>query len=370
MRLLYYFFELDTPMYQWQRHHIIDELEKNGHSIIIYNPAKYGNYEQANENLIKYIRNTSKKFDLFLTSDDSSILFRETLLEIKKIGLPMLLICWDNIELPYKHKKIADIFDVIWLTSIETKYLFEKWNCKKIVFQPYAANPFFFRPYWKNTINQVGFIGSPYGSRTNKLNDILKKNIPCSLHSDSLFKKGYNTSIAGVKKLDICDLITKTYRYMRFPIGRKVLYAAFKNQILQSKSRVLVENEFLTKEYSVPVTQMMSLYSNYALSLNIMELRDTYVLKQPVMKIHLRAFEIPMCGGLQLVSYNKELSSYFEANKEIIFYTNIDDMTDKCKFYLNPNNETIVFKLKKAARKRAETEHTWNNRFEKIFKLL
>lgn len=368
MRIFYYFRELDTPMYWWQRTHWISELENNGHEVITFNPLDYSSIEEANEKCLERIRNT-KDVDLFLTCVDQDIIYRDTILAISKMGIPTCLITWDNLELPYKHRKIATAFDLVWITSWETKYLFEKWGCKNIIFQTYAANPIAFRPNWGEAIQKIGFIGSPYGSRVNKLNDLLENEVPCCVYSNSLFQKGYNTSQGRKQKFEIADVLVKALRYMRFPIGRKVFYSTIKNKIY--KHAVLQESSLsLQKEHSVSDEEMMRLYSNFALSLNITELRDTYILKNPIHKIHLRAFEIPMCGGLQFASYNEELASYFEEDKEIVLYRSKEEMLDKAKFYLDSSHSNQVMNMKVAARKRAENEHTWNKRFTKVFENL
>ena len=366
MKILYYFRELNTPMYYWQRIHFFDELKHNNIKIVSFNPLNYSSYNEANEMVIKEIKSTH--YDLFLTCVDQSFLYPETITEISKIGIPTCLICWDNLELPYKHKEIAPLFDLVWLTSFETKYLFEKWNCKKVIFQPYAANPYAFRPHWDKPIPNIGFIGSPYGSRTNKINLLTKNGIPTIIYSDSLFNKNYNSSV-GIKQFDIFDIGIKFSRYLRFPIGRKVLYTTLKNRFFM-KERELVDNEKLIKHPSVDDEEMHCLYSNLSLSLNISELRDTYVSKQPIHKIHLRAFEIPMCGGLEIASYSEELARYFEQDKEIIMYQSDEEFIDKCKFFLSDKNQSLIMPMKIAARKRAERDHTWSKRFEKVFRAL
>jgi spore maturation protein CgeB len=111
---------------------------------------------------------------------------------------------------------------------------------------------------------------------------------------------------------------------------------------------------------------MCNIYSNHSLSLNITELRDTYLLKKPIHKIHLRAFEIPMSGGLQFASYTEELASYFEENREIVLYRCHEEMIEKAKFYLNSKNEKLIQNMKMSARKRAESEHTWSKRLQNI----
>ena len=355
-------------MYWWQRTQFFNELAQTGFAdIISYNPLDFESIEEANEKLIPTILKEGN-IDVFLTCVDSKWIFESTIKNVKKIGIPTILICWDNLELPYKHKTIANLFDLVWLTSHETQYLFEKWGCKNIIFQTYAANPYISVPNWNHINKSVGFIGSPYGSRVNKINDLLENEIKCSIYSDSLFKTNYNTS-TGNKKLDIKDILVKASRYVRFPIGRKVFQSSILNK-LKTQGKLNLKSKYLIKNPSVTDEEMCNLYSSFSLSLNITELRDTYILEKPVHKIHLRTFEIPMCGGLQLASYNDELSNYFEENKEIIMYRSKDEMIDKTKFYLDKKSESTVLKMKQAARKRAEGEHTWVNRFRLAMDLL
>lgn len=368
MKIFYYFLELDTPMYKWQRLHFFDELERNGHQIVTYNPLDFRSMDEANEKVIEAIKHEDK-IDLFLACDESTVIYRETVRQIKALGIPTCLICWDNLELPYKQKKIAPAFDVVWITSWETRYLFEKWGCKNIVFGTYAANPYRFKPHSGRAIPAVGFIGSPYGSRVNKLNDLLHAGIHCRVYSNSLFQKGYNTSVGGVHKYDATDVLVKGIRYMRFPIGRKVLVSTIQNKLMSSP-RLDTASPYFQKNPSVSDDEMIDLYGSFLLSLNITELRDTYICKHPIHKVHLRTFEIPMSGGLELASHTEELASYFEEDKEIVLYRSKEEMTDKARFYLDSKNKLVVQNMKKAARKRAENEHTWTKRFEKVFEAI
>jgi spore maturation protein CgeB len=117
---------------------------------------------------------------------------------------------------------------------------------------------------------------------------------------------------------------------------------------------------------SVPFEEMNNLYSNFALTLGITEVWNTYLLKKPLYKLHLRTFEIPMCGGLQITHRNPEIENYFEDEKEIVLFDSDDEMTDKTKYYLSSDRPALRLKMKMAARTRAEKDHCWINRFEKI----
>jgi hypothetical protein len=366
MNILYFFAEDETYMTQWQRIHIFDELSHYEHSIEVYNPLHYRNVTEANEKLCAFINNSTKKFDLFMTCVGSDTIYKSTIEDIKKFGLPTMLICFDNLHAPFMHKSIASSFDLVWLTSYETKWMFEKWGCDNIVVQSYAANPFMFKPRWMDTIPTVDFIGTPYGSRVNKINFLTNHDVPCTIYADSAVQNSHSNVPAKDKKV----LLQHVMHALSFEIGRKVLFGALKNKILYSSQSKLDTNPYLNMQSSVSYEDMQALYSNHTLSLNITELRNTYVLRNPVHKMHLRTFEIPMCGGLELVSYTDELAGYFEDGNEIVLYNSDEEFVSKAKFYLDKKNESLCLKMKKSARKRAESDHTWMNRFDTVFKIL
>ncbi len=364
MNILYFFKDYDNFMSKWQYIHIFDELEHYGHRVTVYNPLSYKNPEEANEKLIPFILNSKSKFDLFLNCESDGFLFSTTVEEVKKIGLPTVLICFDNLHAPHLHKKIASVFDIVWLTSFETKWMFEKWGCKNIVVQTYAANPFKFSPNWGSSKSVVSFIGSPYGSRIPVLNFLTQSKIPCNVFSNALSESNQKrNNIPNIK----ISLVEEIFRALSFDIGRKVLLAALLNRTIMKNKTKLDVNDFLHIYPSVSFSEMQNVYSDSALSLNINDLRYTYLLKNPLYKIHLRTFEIPMCGGLQISHYTKELTEYFEDEREIVLYNSNEELISKSKFYLDPKNETLVKRMKQAARKRAESDHTWMKRFNNIF---
>lgn len=202
-----------------------------------------------------------------------------------------------------------------------------------------------------------------------KINDLVNQNINCTVYSDKVNATGF---ISKRKKglQDYWNLFCLDVDLMKFPIGRKVLKAEYCKRIFVKDSVLNVESQYLAINPSVPFEKMNGLYSNFSLSLGITELWDTYILPKPIHKLHLRTFEIPMCGGLQLVSYTDELANYFEDGKEIVFYSSKDEYIDKAKFYLDDRHQELRLKMKKAARYRSEREHTWQNRFDKIFEVM
>lgn len=366
MNVIYYFAEDETPMTQWQRIHIFDELYRYGVFIEVFNPLKFKSIEEANEKLYTHIIESKNKFDIFMTCVGSEFIFKDTVTRIGQLGLNTLLICFDNFHAPYMHRKIAASFDLVWLTSIETKWMFEKWGCKNIIVQSYAANPYLFKPRVSQQVAKVCFVGTPYGSRSNKINLLTNNAIPCDVYADSAVNKVVEQS----KQNKISDKLYFTSKLLSFEIGRKVICGAILNKIIHKDKAELIKNDFLTINPSVGFQDMLNIYSDYSLSLNITELRNTYVLKSPLHKIHLRTFEIPMSGGLEFSSFTDELAGYFEDGREIVLYNTHEEYISKAKFYLNPKNETLCRNMKLSARIRAESDHTWIKRFDNVLENL
>lgn len=358
MNILYFFNNFDSMMFQWQRFHIINEMKVYGVNIDILSPLDYESKEEANQRLLEKI----KSYDLFMTGLTEEDLFKDTIREIKRMGIPTLLLCPDNLVAPFNHRTIAALFDLVWLTSSETEYLFKRWGCNT-VFLPYAANPFFLKPdYSLNEDACVGFIGTPHGSRIDRINKLINAEIPVCVHANQ------NAFDQGFIKAPISDYLKKVCKTIRYPIGIKLMCGAVKDKLYH---RQLVTNsDYLIRKNPVPLAELSMFNCKYGLVLSFTEADSTGVLKKPVPIVNLRNFEIPMSGGLQFARYSEELASYFEDDKEIILCRNDEEFVSKAKYYLKEEQTEKRQKMRLAARKRAEQEHTWQCRFTNVFRIM
>lgn len=370
MKILFLYIDSEVGVNAWPKIHFIDELKRVGHQISFFNPALYSSMNEANEALSILMKENKQKFELFINSYGDDILYKDTIIEIRSYGIATLLICCDNLHAPFMHRKMAPFFDLVWLTSNETVSIFKRWGCKCIML-PYAANPFTFKPNYSEEINAVGFVGTLYGTRINKVNRLLENNISCILYSNEFFLSEESVRDKKIPqntkwkiKIDKGD-----FNLMKFSIGRRILKSKVLKKLAKPTS-LYKESEYLKINPSVSFEQMNQLYSDFSLSLGITEVWDTYYLKKPVYKLHLRTFEIPMCGGLQFTSYTEELADYFEDGKEILMYKSEDEYIDKASFYLKEKASTLRKNIKFAARRRAECEHTWLCRFNRVFETM
>lgn len=358
MNILYYFKEYQTNMHLWQRIHFIDELSYHGIKFDVFNPLSFKDLDEANEKLLLYCKKNA--VDLFMTPHNEQDLYFETLKTIKKQGIPTLLICFDNLIVPYFHKKISFKFDLVWLTSKETQYLFDKTNTKSI-FQSYAANPYFVKKRCRNSVDKLLFIGNPYGSRTNLINEMLLHDIKLDLYGKYDCGEEINKN-QGIS-------YSSCYEYMKLPIGRKLVFSKIKQKFV-ANNILNVENSNLNIYEPVSFDEMINLYDDYALALSSTTARNSGVLKNPVNVVNLRNFEIPMCRGVQFCRYTDEIASYFEEDMEAIYFKSDDEMIEKAKFYLKEEQRDKIEQIKCNARIRAGNDHTWFVRFSKIFELL
>jgi hypothetical protein len=110
--------------------------------------------------------------------------------------------------------------------------------------------------------------------------------------------------------------------------------------------------------------EMVRMYSRSKINLGFGGVggsKDLYCLKG-------RDFEIPMSGGLYLTEYHPELERFYNLGEEIVTYNGFGDLVAKIRYLLS--NPEEAEKIREAGFRRAQRDHTWEMRFEKIFKLI
>jgi hypothetical protein len=81
-----------------------------------------------------------------------------------------------------------------------------------------------------------------------------------------------------------------------------------------------------------------------------------------------RDFEVPMSGGLYLTEHHDELIPFYGIGREIVTYTGFNDLLEKIRWLLfEPEQAEII---RHAGRERALREHTWEMRFDRVFRIL
>jgi spore maturation protein CgeB len=82
--------------------------------------------------------------------------------------------------------------------------------------------------------------------------------------------------------------------------------------------------------------------------------------------VNKRTFEIPACGGFQIITHNNAVNELFEIDKEIITYKNLNDLITKIEYYLDPKNESERKKIVENGYQRAIKDHTYEHRLKSM----
>lgn len=111
----------------------------------------------------------------------------------------------------------------------------------------------------------------------------------------------------------------------------------------------------------LPFHQMVRLFSRSKINLNL-----SNASMMTGQQIKGRNFEIPGAGGFLLSGQADGLDEYFEDGREIVTFSDVDDLAGKARFYLAHDTERV--RIAKNGYERTLAEHTWHHRFDQIFR--
>jgi spore maturation protein CgeB len=84
--------------------------------------------------------------------------------------------------------------------------------------------------------------------------------------------------------------------------------------------------------------------------------------------INPRTFELAACGAFQLADRRTLMPEVFEEDKEIVLFSDINEMKDKIHYYLAHPEERI--RIAEAGRRRALAEHTYAHRVKSMMSII
>jgi len=87
--------------------------------------------------------------------------------------------------------------------------------------------------------------------------------------------------------------------------------------------------------------------------------------KKNLEQIKARIFEVNGCGGFQLSYYVEGIANCYVPDREIVIYTDTDDLIEKIRFYLA--HDELRESIAQSGYTRTMQEHTFAHRFENVF---
>jgi glycosyltransferase involved in cell wall biosynthesis len=152
---------------------------------------------------------------------------------------------------------------------------------------------------------------------------------------------------------------------LRFAAGRQCVWAGLKKTLFYKRPHA--DRHFLEFRGRVSFREMVHIYRSSSLVLGTLDVWNTFVLRTPLLKIHLRAFEVPMSAGISLCNRSDALCTMFREDHEMICYGSQDELVDKAAFWLQDSQAAERARIRSRARQRSVQDHSWGRRFQVLF---
>lgn len=301
-----------------------------------------------------------------------------------------LIFCYvyDDFLMQYTAKKIADLeipfvnynVDMFnqWYRQINTAQFFTKMLCaQKINMQSmerYGAKTMYFpmaaREQQEITncsgfepADKVTFLGTPMPFRTEVLGYLAEKNYPLAIYG-KFWQENIQATPDRNKEKAISDMYHYAIPRIRCEgIGEfaKLVKNRFSNNTYRPKYNIDKQllNGFLQHN------ELDCLFKKSAINLGFSRMQEDNPHLPGKNQVKLRDFEVPYAGGFYLVESAPDYDELFEIGKEVETWSDLPELEEKLRYYLEHDNERE--KIAAAGQARARKDHTWRVRFEQLF---
>jgi hypothetical protein len=318
-----------------------DELQKNSHDIsseIIHSIKKF---KFVNRNILFF----TMLFDKYLNDDLFQFLDSRSIISVNYLV--------DSITIPYKYYVYARKFTFIAVPFYQSLDFFKKKGINNVVYFPYGTSILLNNYYKISKQNSISFVGSNYGARPYYINFLIKNNLQIDVKGNNW---KYKLSLDLTNSKTYANNVDLIKNLIQFKDGRKILLSKF---LKYFKSPDLFNFNY---EKILNDQDVFKFISEHNLSLGISEYGSTYLLKNPILHYRMRDLECPMLGSCHITHSSVDLFNLYEEDKEILYYTNHDELKNKLTFYLK--NPSLSSKIGFNANIRSQLSNRWLNRFD------
>jgi len=303
-----------------------------------------------------------KPFDFFLSYLTDLDVETSVIDEIKRCGVPTANFSCNNTHQFYLTKIIAPHFEYNLHSEKDASEKFRMIGANPVWF-PMAANPKYYHTINVEKDIDVSFIGANYARRPYYIWHLLENDINVHCYGPKwLVNKPYPFARNIAK-----EFIRNWYAFNAFfslsAENRSHYSSNVAHYDFQKRLRIKYKKNM---HYPISDDEMIKIYNRSKIVLGFLEVFDNHdasmITKQ---HLHLREFEVPMCGALHFTNYSEELSEFYESDKEIVIYRNEHELLDKVRYYLSHPNEAL--RIREAGYKRAFNCHTYQKRYQELF---
>lgn len=300
---------------------------------------KYGK-ERMNQKLLESV--FEEELDIVFFVIQKETIKKEVIKEItQKSGA--ITLNWftdDHWQFNKYSKYWAFYFNWVTTTDAEAVKKYHKIGYKNVIKTQWACNHFIYKPLNLPRTYDVTFIGAAHGNRKKLIKKIKEEGIDIKCW-------GAGWPEGRISQEDMLRIFSQSKININFTKSSGVIWkelaSIFLHRDYNRSIRINNPKYWIDNFRSVPP----SIWSK---------------------QIKGRNFEIPGCGGFLLTEYVNHLEDYYKIGEEIDCFKNITELIKKIKYYLEHNEERE--NMAKAGYERTIREHTFEKRFNEIFKTI
>ncbi len=311
----------------------------------------------------------AKPIDLFLSYFYNSHFQPEAFAELHQAAIPTVNFYCNSLYQFELVDQIAAKVQFAWHAEKAGHDLYKKIGARPVWVQM-AADPRMYYPVQAERLSRACFIGQRYADRDRWLAALVRHEIPVDIYGSGwkpiVAKSSSNSqSETGSSPLysQWATLRRHWQRYGWFGgFFRSVRHWAYR-RASHGWMRDLAPHIQGHAE-SIPHT-----LARYEVVLNFSHVwADGLPGSRLIPHVRLRDFEGPMCRACFITGYTEELAEFYELGKEVETYRTIPELIEKTRYYLT--HPADAERLRQAGYERARRDHTWERRFQQLFKAI
>ena len=329
--------------FSYEHYNLYDTLVKmdGGSNKVIYFPAdeigKREGERGLNEGLLKMIYRERPDLAFFCYGGTS--IKKETIKEIGKRAITLNWFYDDHWRFDNYSRYWGPLYHWVATTDPLAVKKYRKIGYQNAIFSPQGCNHYFYKPLDLPKIYDVSFVGRPHGIRRKIIEKLREVGIDVKCFGEG-WPRGY------ISQEEMLRVFSQSKINLNFSQSSGVFLKQLALVFLHRKDdrRIGLNNP--------------------------RQFRDNLKTFLPSMKtkqIKGRVFEIPGCEGFMLTGYAERLENLYQIGKEIECFHNFKELVRKIKYYLV--QEKARERIAKAGYQRTLRDHTYEKRFNKIFKI-
>lgn len=372
-----------VPRSAWVDINLRRSLEAMGHELVRFDfpgwpddadPAwREVGKPRTNQQLLERFRaaRAAGPLDLLFGYFYSSVVYPETIEEIRRTGVPTVNFTCNNVHQFDLVAEIAPRFDLCVVPEAAAFERFRSVGANPVRIQ-LAANPSVYHPYPEVRRHDVTFVGQRYADRAELM---------CHLYRNGVPVRAWGAGWQQRKRLDLATAkaALALVEDERLDGVRRLLKRRFarRNPVAPAAQPEPAKeplDEHLERDVAhfggprLLQTDLIRMYSQSRISLGFATAGDSHRGPHRLTHLRLREFEAPMSGALYLTEHQAELGEYFEIGREVLTYRDRDDLLAQARYYLDHPEQAEA--VRRAGYHRARRDHTWERRFADLFSVL